>query len=184
MRIVSAVFRIIIGAVFGVACYLVLAPALAALLSSAPGVVSVAVLLVLVALGVTVAIVAGTIRRAFGWAFLSLGLCTLALPLSTMLLAGRVGADMVSTASNTDHPGATLLGAGLGAGLMTGVAAIVGFFLGAIFLIIALVLLLGGRRQVILVDRSTGREVAGAAYDEPAHLAVPPRGKRLEPPAR
>jgi Ca2+/H+ antiporter len=38
---------------------------------------------------------------------------------------------------------------------MTGAAAFIGFFLGAILLIIGLVLVLGGRREVVIVERFT-----------------------------
>lgn len=163
MSIVSAIFRIIIGAAFGLLSYLALSPALAAFIDTSSDSTGISIALgVCVLLGAFFGFMAPTIRRAFGWGFLELGLATFALPLSTMLLGGKVAAQMTEAATAADK-GATLLGAGIGASLMTGAAAIVGFFLGAIFLIIALILLLGGRREVILVDRASGAAVAGTA---------------------
>lgn len=161
MSIVSGILRFIIGAAFGLASYLVLSPALAAFidttsLSSGPAIA----LMICVVIGALIGLLSSGVRRAFGWGFLELALCTIALPLSTMLLSGRIASEMTSVADAGDK-GATLLGAGIGASLMTGAAAIVGFFLGAIFLIVALILLLGGRREVILVDRATGVAVPG-----------------------
>lgn len=179
MRVVSAVFRVLVGAVFGIGCFLALSPALAALLGDVTG----AATLTLVALvlgGALVGLFSPTIRRAFGWSFLALALCVVALPLSTMLLAGRVAVEATNAAPATSQ-GATVLGAGIAGTLLTGGAAIIGFFLGAIFLVVALILLLGGRRQVMLVDRVTGREVAAESYDE----RQLPRGRiepRIDPP--
>jgi hypothetical protein len=160
MGIVSGIFRLIIGAVFGLGCYVALAPALAAMMSGVSSQAIGVVTIVFVVVGAIIGLLARSIRRAFGWGFLELALCTLGLPLSTMLLAGKVANDMTTAAASGDK-GTTLIGSGLAGGLMTGAAAIVGFFLGAIFLIIALVLLLGGRREVILVDRASGAAVAG-----------------------
>jgi hypothetical protein len=162
MGIVSGIFRLIIGAVFGLGCYIALAPALAAMMSAASSQAIGIVTIVFVVVGAIIGLLARSIRRAFGWGFLELALCTLGLPLSTMLLAGKVANDMTTAAASGDK-GTTLIGSGLAGGLMTGAAAIVGFFLGAIFLIIALVLLLGGRREVILVDRASGAAVAGVS---------------------
>jgi hypothetical protein len=181
MAFVSAFFRLLIGAVFGFGCFIVLSPALAALLGSVPN-ASALVLAALVLVGALVGFFSRSIRRAFGWSFLALALSVVALPLSTMLLAGRVAVD-ASNAAEASERSATVVGAGIAGTLLTGGAAIIGFFLGAIFLVIALILLLGGRRQVILVDRATGREVEADSYAEPAI----PRGRtapRIDPPLR
>jgi len=180
MRIVSAVFRIVICAVFAFGCFVALSPALAALFKGASAAPAIA-LVALVVAGALVGVFSRSIRRAFGWSFLALALCVVALPLSTMLLAGRVAVD-ATNAAETSQQGATVLGAGIAGTLLTGGAAIIGFFLGAIFLVVALILLLGGRRQVILVDRATGREVAAEFDDEPQLRARP--SPRLDPPLR
>lgn len=180
MAIVWGILRVIIGGIFGWLSFFALLPAVAALLSDTSPVVVQIAFLVVVGLGALVGFFAASVRRSFGWGFLALGLCTFALPLSTMLLAGRVASQMTTSASTGDQA-ATLIGAGLGGGLMTGFAAIVGFFLGAIFLIVALVLLLGGRREVILVDRASGAVARGVATSDVA-LPRGRAGQRIEPP--
>lgn len=180
MAFVSAFFRLLIGAVFGFGCFIVLSPALAALLGSVPN-ASALVLAALVLVGALVGLFSRSIRRAFGWSFLALALSVVALPLSTMLLAGRVAVE-ASNAAEASERSATVVGAGIAGTLLTGGAAIIGFFLGAIFLVVALILLLGGRRQVILVDRASGREVEAESYHEPQLRGARP--SRLEPPLR
>lgn len=176
MGFVSGFVRLLVGLVFGVAMYFALSPAIAAfMLSAPPG----AILLGAIVLGAVMGLAAPTIRRTFGWGFLALGLAVLALPLTTMLLAGRVTADQVQAAEASTQ-GATLVGSAIGAGLLTSAAAIIGFFLGAIFLVLAAVLLLGGRREVILVDRESGRAVPATRTHEP-RLSRGPAG-RIEPP--
>lgn len=71
------------------------------------------------------------------------------LPLSMMLLSGRVTSDMVQSAEAGSET-STAVGAGIAGVFMTGVAGIVGFFVGAILLIIGLILALGGRREVVV----------------------------------
>ncbi len=105
---------------------------------------------------IVIVLFAPTVRRAFGRGFLLSGVLFLLLPLSTMLLSGTVASEMMtasaaSGASEGDQA-ATALGATLGAGLMTGLAAFVGLILGAVFVILGLVLALGGRREVIVVQ--------------------------------
>jgi len=184
--IVSAVFRVVFGIVFGFLCFIALSPALAALLNGVTN-GSVAALAVLVVLGALVGFFSTSIRRAFGWSFLGLALSVVALPLSTMLLAGRVAVD-AANAADAGEKGATVIGAGIAGTLLTGGAAIIGFFLGAIFLVVALVLLLGGRREVILVDRATGRRARGESFaDDDYEEPRLPRGRtapRIEPPLR
>lgn len=190
MGIVSVIFRIIIGAAFGLGSYIALSPALAAFIDTKSGGVGINIALgACILLGALFGFMAPTIRRAFGWGFLELGLATFALPVSMMLLGGKIASQMADAASSADKS-ATLIGAGLGATMMTGAAAIIGFFLGAIFLVIALVLLLGGRREVILVDRTSGRAVPATAqaidtsrWSEKDRRALAQRD-RIEPPMR
>lgn len=174
MRIFSGIFRVIIGAIFGLGCYIALAPAFATFMDTENSTAVLVLMWAMIGIGALIGLLSRSIRRTFGWGFLELGLCTLALPLSMMMLAGKVANDMTNAAEAGDK-GTTLIGSGLAGGLMTGAAAIVGFFLGAIFLIIALILLLGGRREVILVDRATGVAVNGVAQiDTSARTRVAP----------
>lgn len=139
----SLMAKIIIGILFGLLTMVPLVPGVAAISPGNSGVV------IWIVLAVAVAIVglAPTIRRAFGRGFLLLGAATFILPVSTMLLSGRVAHEIVSTAPEGGQVGAAV-GTGLAGIALTGISAVVGLFLGAVFLIIGLVLALGGRRQV------------------------------------
>lgn len=152
MRMVVKVFAALIGAVFGIASGFALAPALAAFASkesaAGPGIF----MLAMVVLGILLGVFAPTIRRTFGRGFLLLGVCVLALPISTLLLTGRATNDVVQNAE-AGNEAAVAVGAGLASIAVTGVAAFVGVFLGAILIIIGLVLALGGRREVVVVGR-------------------------------
>jgi len=80
------------------------------------------------------------------------GLCVLALPLSMLMLSSRVTADMVAQ-TTAENQASAAIGAGLAGTLVTGASAFVGIILGGILIIIGLVLSLGGRREVIVVNR-------------------------------
>ncbi len=99
---------------------------------------------------------APTVRRAFGRGFLLSGLLIFALPLSVLILSGTAASSVISdtAAAGADEASqaAAALGASLGAGLLTGFASFVGFILGSIFIITGLVLTLGGRREVVVVN--------------------------------
>jgi len=147
----SAVFRIVVGAIFGILCAFALSPALAALHSDGSNFASISTF-VIVAIMAVLGFFAPTIRRAFGRGFLLLGLCCFALPFSAMLLSGRAANEVVSQAS-ADGQAAAVIGAGAAGIAVTGVATFVGLIAGAIFVILGLVLALGGRREVIVVNR-------------------------------
>lgn len=148
MKALRYVFQLVLGLVFGFLCFIALAPALAAF-TPGPESPPVAGLVVigLVALFITLA---PALRRAFGRGFLLTGVAVFALPLSTMLLSGRAFSDMSDASGGMN--GAEAAGAAMGGVLATGLAGFVGFFFGAILLIIGLVLALGGRRDVRVVQ--------------------------------
>lgn len=152
MKIIRAIFRTLVGIVFGIGAAIVLIPALAAFnrpdSTDASSMGMVAVVLFSAAL----ALFAPTLRRAFGRGFLLVGVAFLALPFSTMALSGRVANDMVSAAAPHDQTLAAV-GTGIAGVMMTGAAGFIGIFGGAIFIIIGLVLALGGRREVVVFDR-------------------------------
>ena len=144
------IFKILVGLVFGVICAIALTPAFAAAHdggNAAPLIMLVCIVIVAVA-----AFFAPTIRRAFGRGFLLAGLCLVFLPISTFFLAGRAFNETVAASGASDQA-ITAVGAGLGAAAITGVATFFGLILGSIFVIIGLVLALGGRREVIVVTR-------------------------------
>ena len=151
MNFVKRFFGLIIGLLFGAAAAMFLAPAAAAFGSDEQGRGGMLMIVVLV-IGGLLGMLAPTIRRAFGRGFLLLGASVFALPLSVLLLSGRAASDMLAeTAAN--EQAATAVGAGIAGVLMTGASAFIGFFLGTIFILIGLVLALGGRREVIIVER-------------------------------
>ncbi len=148
MKILSYFVKTVVGLVFGLISAAILSPAFAAFHTDGEN--SAPVGMILAALGIVVlCIFAPTIRRAFGRGFLSLGAASFLLPISTMLLSGRVTMELVDASNDA----ATAVGATIGTGLMTGMSAFIGFFLGAVFLIIGLVLTLGGRREVVVVEK-------------------------------
>ena len=157
MRALKGLFRVIIGVIFGVISALVLIPAVAAF-DDKSSQYSVPATLAVIAIVTLLAFFAPTIRRTFGRGFLVLGVAVFALPLSMMLLSGRVTHDMVSAAGNANDQALTAVGSGLAWIFVTGASAVIGFILGTIFLIIGLVLSLGGRREVTVVQSS--RQVA------------------------
>lgn len=151
MNIVYGAFRIIVGAVFGLLCAITLSPALAAFTPTGGGGNAPLLTVAIVGVSVLLAFFAPSIRRAFGRGFLMLGVCMIALPLSTALLSGRAASEVVSASSVDSQPFAAV-GAGIGAMAMTGAAAFIGFILGGIFVITGLILALGGRREVIVMN--------------------------------
>lgn len=153
MKVVSSVVRLLIGAVFGIIAALAISP-LAAALNTSPGSKSPLLMVMAVAVGAVLGFFAPTIRRAFGRGFLLAGVSFLALPISALMLSGRVASDMVN-AADAGSQGATAVGAGIAGIAMTGAATFVGLIVGAIFIIIGLVLALGGRREVVVVERRT-----------------------------
>lgn len=151
MGFVKAVFRILVGLIFGLLAALALSPAIAAF-NASPDSKSPILIPVVVVLMAIITFLAPSIRRAFGRGFLVTGLCFLLLPISAMLLSGRAAHDVVNAADKANQA-ATALGAGIGGVLVTGLATFVGLIVGAVFIILGLVLALGGRREVVIVNQ-------------------------------
>jgi hypothetical protein len=86
-------------------------------------------------LTMVLALRAGAGRYAWGRGFLLAGLLCLAMPLASMMLAGIVGAEQVSHAASNAEKAGSAAGVFLGGTIITFVSGVVGFFLGAIFLI-------------------------------------------------
>lgn len=144
MRIMS---KILAALVFGAIAAMLATPLAAVFVDNGnSNIVFVVAFLVVFAAG----LLAPTGRRAWGRGALLCGLLFLALPLSMMVLSGKVSSDMVAEAS-AGTEGAAVAGAVIGSGLMVGASAFIGFILGAIFVILGAVLLLGGTRDVRVV---------------------------------
>lgn len=145
-------FRSIVGLVFGLFSGMALVPASAAFMEN-DGTRGTWLVWAAIAVGILLGAFAPTIRRAFGRGFLLLGASVFVLPISTLLLSSRVTHDLVANAANGADKAAVALGSGFAGAMLTGASAFIGFFVGAIFLLIGLVLVLGGRREVIVVQR-------------------------------
>jgi len=104
-----------------------------------------------------IALLAPTGRRAWGRGFLVNGALFIAMPLLVLPLLGQAFDETVSEAalqanSQAEVAGAQI-GAGLGATMMFGAFSFVGLVLGIIFLVFGAVLALGGRREVVVVQK-------------------------------
>ncbi|MCV9997324.1 hypothetical protein OE766_03610 [Pararhizobium sp. YC-54] len=150
MKFVAGVFRILIGVVFGLVATVAFSPAAAAFTDGADSKAPLLVL-ALVVVSALLGFFAPTIRRAFGRGFLLAGLSFLALPLSVMLLSGRTAREVVNAVEPANQ-GVAAIGSGIAGLAMTGVATFIGLIVGSVLIIIGLVLALGGRREVVIVD--------------------------------
>jgi len=150
MKIVKAAFHILIGVFFGTISAIALTPAFAAF-ASADDTFTPIVMISFVFLCSALCFFAPTSRRAFGRGFLALGASVFVLPISTLLLSGRAASEVVGAAEEGTEAFAAV-GAGLAGIAITGVATFLGLIVGAILLLIGLILSLGGRREVIIVE--------------------------------
>lgn len=156
MAILKAAFRIVIGVLFGLGSAIALTPAFAAFTTNQDSITP-TIMMALVLLCGALGFFAPTIRRALGRGFLILGAATFALPISTFLLSGRAASEVVNSAEEGTEAFAAI-GAGLAGVAVTGLATFVGVIIGAVLLMIGLVLSLGGRREVIVVQAPERRE--------------------------
>ncbi|TNC45935.1 hypothetical protein FHG66_19880 [Rubellimicrobium rubrum] len=96
------------------------------------------------------------------------------LPLSAFLLSGRAASEVMSSTS-PDGQAFAAIGAGLAGAVFTGVATFFGLILGSVAVITGLVLVLGGRREVVIVDAPAQRllsaATSGAVKREPPMTA-------------
>jgi len=156
MIIIKAFFRILVGVLFGIGSAIALTPAFAAFTTDQDTITPIIMMSFVLLCGV-LCFFAPTIRRALGRGFLVLGASVFALPISAFLLSGRAASEVVGTAEEGTEAFAAV-GAGLAGIAVTGVATFIGVIIGAILLLIGLILSLGGRREVIVIERSSGHE--------------------------
>ncbi len=158
MAVLRTFINIIIGIVFGIVGAVALSPAFAAFNSDTSN-ISTYVFAFVFVLIIALCAFAPTIRRGFGRGFLTVGSCFILLPISTLLLSGMVTNDMINdTAAVGGDVGSAAVGGTIATGLLTGASAFFGIILGGLFLIIGLILALGGRREVIVVENRVNRE--------------------------
>lgn len=150
MSTTKAIAKGFIGLVLGIASAYVLSPGIVWMGQSWGG--ASLIFYSIIVTGVILGLFAPTVRRAFGRGFLIVGVSLFALPLTVGMLTAQAASEVI--AASSDSPATAIIGAGGGAALFTGLATFVGLILGSIFTIAGLVLALGGRREVVLVDRS------------------------------
>ncbi|HAR54432.1 hypothetical protein [Roseovarius nubinhibens] len=150
MAILKASFRILIGLLFGLGAAIALSPAFAAFTTDQDSIAPTLTMLVPLLCAV-LCFFAPTLRRAFGRGFLALGAAVFALPISAFLISGRAASDVIGSAEEGSEAFAAM-GAGLAGVAVTGVATFLGIIVGTILLLIGLILSLGGRREVIVIE--------------------------------
>ncbi|MCC5974241.1 MAG: hypothetical protein JJT81_09330 [Rubellimicrobium sp.] len=104
------------------------------------------ILLIVIACGGVLGFFAPTIRRAFGRGIMFLGVCVVLLPVMSMLFSGwfpTEGADAAAMSSAY-----MVVGAGLAAVAVNGVATVIGLIFGTILMAAGVILCMGGRRDV------------------------------------
>jgi hypothetical protein len=161
MNFLRAFKQMLIGSVFGVGTAIILSPAL----TSIYDVGNMAIILIpfICAIGAVLDLFAPTIRRAFGLGLLLCGVSLLALPLSAMMLSGRVASEVISAAATAKDQVFAAIGAGFGAAAIIGITTVLGLILGGILIVIGLVLALGGRRELVVIEKSTE---SGNCFDQ------------------
>lgn len=148
MTAVRYIAQILIGIIFGFLTSAALSPLFASFQSATGANLA----LVTGAAVVIFVSIAPTVRRCFGRSFLLLGAAIFLLPLSALVLSGVAINETVDAAAEADK-GYAVVGGVLAGGLLTGFASFFGFIVGTVFLIIGLVLSLGGTREVVVVGR-------------------------------
>lgn len=156
MAIIKSSLRILVGILFGIGSAIALTPAFAAFTTEQDTITPIVMMSFVLLCGV-LCFFAPTIRRAFGRGFLVLGASVFALPISAFLLSGLAASEVVSTAEEGSEAFAAV-GAGLAGIAVTGVATFIGVIIGTILLLIGLILSLGGRREVIIIEGNSHGE--------------------------
>lgn len=156
MVVVRGIFRTLIGILFGIGSALALTPAFAAFTNDQDRIAPIIMIALIPTCG-AICLFAPTIRRALGRGFLMLGASVFLLPISAFLLSGRAASGVMNNAEAGDEALAAV-GAGLAGVAVTGIATFIGIVLGSILLLIGLILSLGGRREVVLVEETRRRE--------------------------
>lgn len=156
MAIIKSSLRILVGILFGIGSAIALTPAFAAFTTEQDTITPIVMMSFVLLCGV-LCFFAPTIRRAFGRGFLVLGASVFVLPISAFLLSGLAASEVVSTAEEGSEAFAAV-GAGLAGIAVTGVATFIGVIIGTILLLIGLILSLGGRREVIIIEGNSHGE--------------------------
>ena len=148
MVVMRYIVQLVLGVIFAFLASLALSPFFASFANGAGAKYS-------IFLGLVIAVIiamAPNIRRCFGRGFLFLGTAVFLLPLSALVISGVALNETVDAAAEADK-GFAVVGGALAGGLVTGAATFVGLIGGTVLLILGLILSLGGRREVVVVER-------------------------------
>ena len=104
--------------------------------------------IVLWVVGIVVAVMAPSAAKAWRRLLITSGILCFLLPLSAIVFTGTHIAGTLEKGG--EYAGAAAAGAVIGGGLVSGLMGILGFFLGAVFLVIGL--LIGRDKQVVYVQ--------------------------------
>ena len=103
---------------------------------------------VLWVIGIVVAVMAPSAAKAWRRLLITSGVLSFLLPLSAIVFTGSHVAGTLEKGG--EYAGAAAAGAAIGGGLVSGFMGILGFFLGAVFLVVGL--LVGRDKQVVYVQ--------------------------------
>jgi hypothetical protein len=98
--------------------------------------------------GIVVAVKAPSAGKAWRRLLITAAVLSFLLPLSALFLAGSHVAGTLEKGG--EYAGAAAAGAAIGGGLVSGFMGVIGFFLGAVFLVIGL--LVGREKQVVYIQ--------------------------------
>lgn len=98
--------------------------------------------------GIVIAVMAPSASKAWRRLLITAGILAFMLPLSAIVFTGSQVAGTIEKGGQ--HAAAAATGAMIGGGLVSGIMGILGFFLGAVFLVIGL--LVGRDKQVVYVQ--------------------------------
>ena len=98
--------------------------------------------------GIVVAVMAPSAAKAWRRLLITSGVLSFLLPLSAIVFTGSQVASTMEKGG--EYAGAAAAGAAIGGGLVSGFMGILGFFLGAVFLVIGL--LVGRDKQVVYIQ--------------------------------
>lgn len=147
MKFLRYAVQLVVGIIFGVVTTAALSPFFASLSGESGATLA----LICAAFVCVIIVIAPTYRRAFGRGFLFSGVALFALPLSAFVLSGVAVNETVNAAADADK-GYAVIGGVMAGTLVTSVAAFFGLISGTIFLVAGLVMSLGGRREVVVVQ--------------------------------
>ena len=161
MKIIRLIFKFILGIIFASLSWIALSPFFASLAASGSQ-ETFEIFTYVISLIVIVFVTLGSsVRRSFGRGFLLTGICFFLLPISTTFLSVEAAGEVINNVSDGDQiDAATVAGAALGGGLVVLIGGFFGFFLGTIFLIVGLIFLLGGRKEVIIVENRVSPSIS------------------------